>query len=98
VLVTQSAKVVKTGQQEIEEQYQNTFKAGIAHDSATVEQISPVGNELISAGEYHLVDQSESSPTKIDGHWTAVYVRDGGAWKIRLLRAFPDLPAAPPAR
>jgi uncharacterized protein (TIGR02246 family) len=98
VLVTQSPKVVKTGQQEIEQQYQDTFKAGIAHDSATADQIWPVGNELISVGEYHLIDQSKSGPTKIDGHWTAVYVRDGGAWKIRLLTAVPDLPAAPPAR
>jgi uncharacterized protein (TIGR02246 family) len=98
ILVTQSPKVVKTGQQEIEQQYQDTFKAGIAHDSATVDQISPVGNELISVGEYHLVDQSKSSPTKIDGHWTAVYVRDGAAWKIRLLTAFPNPPPAPPAR
>ena len=32
VLVTQSPKVVKTGQQEIEQQYQNTFEADIAHD------------------------------------------------------------------
>jgi len=98
ILVTQSPKVVKTGQQEIEQQYQDTFKAGIAHDSATVDQISPVGNELISVGEYHLVDQSKSNPTKIDGHWTAVYVRDGGAWKIRLLTAFPNPPPTPPAR
>jgi uncharacterized protein (TIGR02246 family) len=98
LLVTQSPKVVKTGQQEIEQQYQDTFKAGIAHDSATADQIWPVGNELISVGEYHLIDQSKSSPTKIDGHWTAVYVRDGGAWKIRLLTAVPDLPPAPPAR
>jgi len=65
ILVTQSPKVVKTGQQEIEQQYQDTFKAGIAHD---------------------------------DGHWTAVYVRDGGAWKIRLLTAFPNPPPTPPAR
>ena len=98
VLVTQSPKVVKTGQQEIEQQYQNTFKADIAHDSATADQIRPVGNELISVGEYHLIDQSKSSPAKIDGHWTAVYVRDEGTWKIRLLTAVPDLPPAPLAK
>jgi len=49
-------------------------------------------------GEYHLIDQSKSSPTKIDGHWTAVYVRDEGTWKIRLLTAVPDLPPAPLAK
>jgi hypothetical protein len=49
-------------------------------------------------GEYHLIDQSKSSPAKIDGHWTAVYVRDEGTWKIRLLTAVPDLPPAPLAK
>ena len=99
VLVTQAPKVVKTGQQDIEQNYKNAFNTIPHHDSATVDEVSPLGADAaMSVGEYHLTGKGESGPTKLDGHWTAVYVRDGGAWKIRLLTAVPDLPPAPPAR
>ena len=98
VLVTQAPKVVKTGEQEIEQQYENTFKAGITHDRATVDQVSSLGTDTaMSVGEYHLNGQGQSGPTKIDGHWTAIYVREGGTWKIRLLTAVPDPPPPTPA-
>jgi len=93
ILVTQSPKVVKNGTQDIEEQYEATFKAGTVHDSATADQIVALGiNAVMSVGEYHLTGQGQSGPTKIDGHWTAVYVNDGGALKIRLLTAVPNPP------
>jgi len=93
VLVSQAPKVVKNGQQEIAQQYETIFKTLPHNDAATVE-VSPLGNDaLFSVGEYHLSGQNQSGPLKVDGHWTAVYVRDGGAWKIRLLTAVPDPPA-----
>jgi hypothetical protein len=49
----------------------------------------------MSVGEYHLTGNSNN---KIDGHWTAVYVPEGGKLKIRMLTAVPDLPSAPTAR
>jgi uncharacterized protein (TIGR02246 family) len=98
VLVTQAPKVVKTGQQEIEQTYKSAFNTIPHHDPATVDQISPLGTDTaMSVGEYHLTGQGQSGPTKIDGHWTGVYVREGGTWKIRLLTAVPDLPPTPPA-
>jgi uncharacterized protein (TIGR02246 family) len=100
VLVTQAPKVVKTGPQEIEQNYKNMFSTNPPHhDSAPVNQLSPLGPDMVmSVGEYHFTGQGQSGPTKLDGHWTAVYVREGGTWKIRLLTAVPDLPPAPPAR
>ena len=98
VLVSQAPKVVKTGTKEIEQQYETLFKTVSHNDAATVE-VSPLGSDsLISVGEYHLSGQNQSGPIKVDGHWTAVYVREGGTWKIRLLTAVPDLPPTPPAR
>jgi uncharacterized protein (TIGR02246 family) len=98
VLVSQAPKVVKTGQQEIAQQYETTFKTVSHNDSATV-KVSPLGSDsLISVGEYHLSGRNQSGPLKLDGHWTAVYVREGGTWKIRLLTAVPDPPPTPPAR
>ena len=99
VLVTQAPKVVKTGQQEIEQNYKNAFNAIPHHDPATVDQLSPLGTDtLMSVGEYHLTGQGQSGPTKMDGHWSAVYVREGGTWKIRLLTAVPNPPPAPAAK
>ena len=98
VLVSQAPKVVKTGPQEIVQQYETVFKTMSHNDGATAE-IFPLGSDsLISVGEYHLSGQGQSGPAKVDGHWTAVYVKEGGAWKIRLLTAVPDLPPSPLAR
>jgi uncharacterized protein (TIGR02246 family) len=104
VLVSQAPKVVKTGTQEIVQQYETVFKTMSHNDGATAE-VFPLGTDTVySVGEYHLSGQNQSGPAKVDGHWTAVYVREGGAWKIKLLTAVPDLPpsaggsaATPPA-
>jgi uncharacterized protein (TIGR02246 family) len=104
VLVTQAPKIVKTGSQEIEQNYQNLFKTMSHNDGATAD-VFPLGTDTVySVGEYHLSGQNQNGPIKADGHRTAVYVRDGGTWKIKLLTAVPDLPpsasgsaATPPA-
>jgi uncharacterized protein (TIGR02246 family) len=104
VLVTQAPKIVKTGSQEIEQNYQNLFKT-MSHNDAATADVFPLGTDTVySVGEYHLSGQNQNGPIKADGHWTAVYVRDGGTWKIKLLTAVPDLPpsasgsaATPPA-
>ena len=64
-----------------------------------IEQISPLGNDAdIRIGEFHLSGQGENGPTKLDGRYTAVDVREGGTWKIRLLTSFPIPPSAQAAR
>ena len=93
ILVTPSAKIVKNGQQEITEHNQALMKLGYNHDEGTIDQVSPLGNdEAISVGEYHFTGQRQNGPIKSDGHWTALYVREGGQWKIRLLTALNDPP------
>jgi uncharacterized protein (TIGR02246 family) len=95
VLVTQAPKAVKTGQQEIEQNYKNAFSTLPQHDSATVDELSPLGaNMAFSVGQYHLTGKGDNGPTKIDGYWTAVYVREGDTWKVQLLTAVPNPPPA----
>ena len=92
ILVTPSAKIVKNGQQEITEHTQALMKL-YNHDEGTIDQVTPLGNdEAISVGEYHFTGQRQIGPIKSDGHWTALYVREGGQWKIRLLTALNDPP------
>ena len=96
ILVTQAPQIVKNGQQDIEQNYQKAFATIPHHDSATADQIAPLGADaFMSVGEYHLLD---SSNNKLDGHWTAVYVPEAGKLKIRMLTAVPDVPPAPTAR
>ena len=96
ILVTQAPQIVKHGQQDIEKNYEGAFATLPHHDLATADEIIPLGaGEFMSVGEYHLTGNSNN---KIDGHWTAVYVPEGGKLKIRMLTAVPDLPSAPTAR
>jgi uncharacterized protein (TIGR02246 family) len=96
MLVTDRTGGAKKGHKEIEDYYTNTsFKRVPHHDSGTIDELVPLGsNAVIAVGEYHLSGQGENGPIKADGHYTAVDVLEGGAWKIRLLTATPNPPPA----
>jgi uncharacterized protein (TIGR02246 family) len=100
VLVTDRTAGSKKGHQEIEQYYTNLFNIMSHHDSATVDELFPLGgNAVITVGEFHLSGQGQNGPIKGDGHYTTVDVLEGGAWKIRLLTAVPNPPPpTPPAR
>src|SRR5580704_18475057 len=90
---------VRSGPQEIEQAYQNAIKTFPQHNGQTIEQISPLGSDAdIRIGEFHLSGQGPNGPTKLDGRYTAVDVREAGTWKIRLLTAVPIAPPAQAAR
>jgi uncharacterized protein (TIGR02246 family) len=96
IIVSQAPQIVKHGQQDIVKNYEGAFATVPHHDSATADEIIPLGADVyMSVGEYHLTG---SSNNKIDGHWTAVYVPEGGKLKIRMLTPVPDLPPARTAR
>jgi uncharacterized protein (TIGR02246 family) len=93
VLVVPDPKPVYTGPQIIEQHFRDNFKSGEAHNQSTVEQVWPFETgKVIAFGAYHLTGQGQNGPIKVDGHWTAVDVRDGEKWKIRLLTALHDPP------
>jgi uncharacterized protein (TIGR02246 family) len=98
VLVTPTGAVI-SGSQELERAYQGSIKTFPQHNGQTIEQISSLGNDAdIRIGEFHLSGQGQNGPTKLDGRYTAVDVREGGTWKIRLLTAVRLPPPAPAAR
>jgi len=98
VLVTATG-AVRSGSQDIEQAYQSAMKTLPQHNGQTIEQISPLGNDAdIRIGQFHLSGQGENGLTKLDGRYTAVDVREGGTWKIRLLTAVPIPPPAQAAR
>jgi uncharacterized protein (TIGR02246 family) len=97
VLIVAIGKHVYTGPQEIEQFYQGLFKMGFNHDEAALNELTPLGTDmLIGIGEYHASGQGQSGPLKADGHFSSVYVPEGGAWKTRLLTASRDVSPARP--
>jgi uncharacterized protein (TIGR02246 family) len=101
-LYTKDGVLVNHGpQKSVEQYYQNAFKTGFNHQDIALEDVSSLGPDAaISMGEVHISGRSQNgSVLESNGRWTAVEVREGGAWKIRLLTAFPtgQAPTAVPS-
>ena len=97
VLLTAIGKHVYRGPQEIEQYYQDLiFKAGFNHTEGKLDDVTPLGDLVMGIGEYHVSGQGQNGPLKVDGHYSAIYVREGGVWKIRLLAGVRDAPPPPP--
>ena len=97
VLIAAIGKHVYRGPQEIEQFYQDLFKAGFNHTEGKLDEVTPLGSDLVimGIGEYHVSGQGQNGPLKVDGHYSAVYVREGGVWKIRLIAGVRDAPPPP---
>ena len=91
VLISQSPEgAVKSGTQAIVQRYEGLFKSGFTKMDTKVGQVAQLGDDVaIAWGEYQFTGRVQGSATKIDGTWSATYVRDTGAWKCRLLNAIP---------
>ena len=83
---------------DIGQTYEGVFKAGFNHNEITTEQVWQLGTDTaLGLGEYHISGKNQSgAPVEVIGRWTAVYVLEGGNWKIRMLSAFPK--ALPPPK
>jgi ketosteroid isomerase-like protein len=76
--------------------YDGAFKAGLNQIQIMVNEVTPVDPDkdtMIGIGEYQIAGKSASGTAiQENGNWTATYVREGGAWKIRMLTGFPKAP------
>jgi uncharacterized protein (TIGR02246 family) len=87
--------IIKRGKKEIEQFYEAAFKAlKDRHAEIKLDEASQVGTDAaIGAGNFVVTGKAENGDAvKREGHWTAVYVLDGGAWKIRMFTAFLNPP------
>jgi len=83
MLVSPTAKIVKTGRQEIEQSHPGLFKMDMYHGQIAVEAF-PLGTDAaMYLGEYHLTGEGQSGTLKVDGHYTAVAVHESGTCKGR---------------
>ena len=89
VLVTPDGMVL--GRQAIEKSYADTFQrlpiTGFLSRQEPL-QLSAIDNAVWSVGEWLGTLQSETGPIIASGYWSSIYVREGDAWKMRMLSLF----------
>jgi len=74
-----------SGRQAIEKRYADVFQRW--HPTNFIgqaDQLNAIGNEAWAVGEWWSTLQSQTGPKFERGRWSAIYVREGDAWKIRL--------------
>ena|ERR1700722_17437253 len=75
-----------SGRQAIEKRYADIFQRWpITTFSGQRYQLNAIDNAVWSAGEWWSTVQSETGPKFEGGYWSAIFIHEGGDWKIRLL-------------
>ena len=75
-----------SGRQAIEKKYADLFQRWpITTFSSQRYQLNAIDNAIWSVGEWWSTIQSETGPRFKGGYWSAIYIHEGNAWKIRML-------------
>jgi uncharacterized protein (TIGR02246 family) len=75
------------GREAIEKRYEETFQHWpftLFNDLRDC-HLKAIDNAVWSTGEWGATFQSQTGPVFVKGYFTAIYVREGDAWKIRML-------------
>ena len=86
VLVTPDGMVF--GRQAIEKRYADTFQRWPITDFLSRRdrlRLNAIDNAVWSVGEWSGTLQSQTGPLLVWGYWSTIYVREGDAWKMRML-------------
>jgi ketosteroid isomerase-like protein len=96
VLVTPDGMVL--GRQAIEKSFAETFQRWpITNFLSRQEplQLNAIDNAVWSVGEWWGTLQSQTGPVFAWGYWSTIYVREGDAWKMRMMSLFDHRPLSP---
>jgi len=95
VVVTDTGPIY--GREAIEKMYADEFhKWHNINHIGQADQLNAIGNEPWSVGEWWNTLQSQTGPVFVRGYWSAIYLREGDTWKIRMLTVSEHpRPAAP---
>jgi hypothetical protein len=86
------------GRQAIEKRYADTFQQWpITTFIGQRSQLNGIDNAVWGAGQWWSTLQSQTGPVFVRGYWSAIYVREGDAWKIRMLTINQTSPPTPSA-
>jgi uncharacterized protein (TIGR02246 family) len=74
------------GRQAIEKRYADMFQQSpVTSFIGQRSQLNAIDNAVWSVGEWWNTLQSQTGPVFVRGYWSAIYVREGDAWKLRIL-------------
>jgi uncharacterized protein (TIGR02246 family) len=88
-----------SGRQDIEKRYADAFQRWPITDFNSRRErrhLNAIGDAVWSAGQWASTFQSQTGPVFAWGYWSTIYVREGDAWKIRLLTLTEHPQPAPP--
>jgi uncharacterized protein (TIGR02246 family) len=88
------------GRQAIEKMYKDTFQRWPVTDFLSRRdryRLNAIDSSVWSAGEWFGMSQGQTGPQMVWGYWSMIYVREGGAWKIRMLSITDHRPPSPTA-
>jgi uncharacterized protein (TIGR02246 family) len=77
-----------SGRQDIEKRYADTFQRSPTSDFNSRRErrhLNAIDNAVWSVGQWASTLQSQTGPVFAWGYWSAIYVFEGDAWKIRML-------------
>jgi uncharacterized protein (TIGR02246 family) len=77
-----------SGRQDIEKRYADTFQRSPVTDFNSRRErryLNAIDNAVWSAGQWAATLQGQTDPEFAWGYWSAIYVREGDAWKMRML-------------
>ena len=77
-----------SGRQNIEKRYADTFqRSPIVSFNCSWDRryLNAIDKAVWSAGQWTNTFQSQTGPVFALGYWSVIYVREGDAWKIRML-------------
>jgi uncharacterized protein (TIGR02246 family) len=73
------------GRENIEKWYAYMFRRWQPTNSiGQTEQVTAIGNQAWAVGRWWSTLQGRNGPVLARGFWSAIYVREGDAWKIRM--------------
>lgn len=74
------------GRQAIQKRYADTFQRWpITTSSGQGSCLNAIDNAVWSTGKWWSTRQCQTGPKFENGFWSAIYVREGDTWKIRML-------------
>ncbi len=74
-----------SGRENIEKWYAYMFRRWHPTNSIRQnDQVTAVGNQAWAVGRWWSTLRGQNGPVLARGFWSAIYVREGGAWKIRM--------------
>jgi uncharacterized protein (TIGR02246 family) len=87
------------GRQAIEKAFVDVFQRHPTNFTMDADPLYAIGNDAYAAGQWWCTLESQNGAVFARGYWSAVYLREGDAWKIRMLTFFNKTPLpAPPAK